>query len=209
MYMKKLALILAGCGFLALPAFSATTISANNVNDGETAASFVILLEGTRVPTGTGTIALGTFTGAITENSTNISEILANFEQFGESSTFGGVGDGVDGLYSLAIDGTVSASLAGQNMYTVIGNGSTLESSSHLLILQNSVTFVADPNPNPNAIVGDEALSTIAGGYGTTGNDPGLDPFSNFYQLEMVIPEPSTVLLTSLGAGFLLFRRRR
>lgn len=203
--MKKLVLAIIGVSVVASSAFAATTITANNLGAVNTESFRIRDFSSVLIPADTGTVALGTFTGDVNVSGTSIAAVLGNFVQFGESSVFGGVGT-LSGMYDRAITGDVTADLVGQNVYTVLGNGSTLESSTDLLIFRGSALFIAEPGTTENARTNPDFGELVLG---STGTDDSLTPFSNYYNMAHVIPEPSTVLLTSLGAGFLLFRRRR
>lgn len=202
--MKKLALITLGLSIIASSAFAATTITANNRGTTSLESFQILNSSGVAIAQDSGAIALGSFTGDVNIGASTVAEAIANFVQFGESAVFGGIGT-IPGLYDRAISGEIGT-LAGQTVYTVIGNGSTLASSTDLLIFEHVSSFVAEPGTTDNAIVRDgEAFGQLI--LGTSGTD-GAGQFTNYYQMAL-IPEPSTALLTSLGAGFLLFRRRR
>ncbi len=204
---------------VSLQTASAVTVSSTNLVDATDGSTNPIVDNtGTAIAVGTGFIGIGFFS-TISDASLLTSTAAAldsDFTLLGSSATFGG-GTGLDGLFSTGSQTGLSATFAGQIAYTVIGNNSTIGSSTQFLIFRHTETFVAVPGTTPNLVVSDSAFGNgaIAGGVGEFGSftfDTGLgagavDSFS-LVSLSM-IPEPTSVTLIALGSFAFLLRRRR
>jgi hypothetical protein len=196
----------------------ASTITFGNVA-GATTHAFTDA-SGGNLPNGGGFAALGTFgigddaiSGA--NASGDFGAVKAGFTQFGNSLTIGFANR--DGFLQGLVNGAIAGgdSFAGNSVYAVVGNGSSLDNSSDLLVFKSASTFLADPAPTDNVIVNPANGSLLLGGVGST-NVAGND-FSS-YQLagagagggvDPVIPEPSSTLLGLIGLGFVALRRKR
>lgn len=158
-----------------------------------------------------GTVAIGIFEGDINAlaGAQDIAGIQAAFRQFGNSVAIG-VNDplGLPGLYQNSISGTVGGSeFSGQNVYTVIGNGSDVQGGSPgLLVFDHGFAFVDEPGATMDAILradGNLILGTEAQA------DVGGNTFDGFQLAGAVIPEPSSAMLGLMGLSFLFLRRRK
>lgn len=136
-------------------------------------------------------------------------DALADFTQFGGSTTFGtpGVG-GNAGFFSLAANGDGgSAAFSGNQIYLIGGNGSDIASSSYLFIVRSDATFGPDlPLFSGSVNIGVD--NTLLGAVGGTNALNGGDAF----QMEAVggiIPEPAVSILALFSVGLLVLRRRR
>ncbi|MBK1789648.1 PEP-CTERM sorting domain-containing protein [Persicirhabdus sediminis] len=175
---------------------------------------------------GSGVIGIGYFGIAddeIEDKETTIKTLAEHFHQVGETSAFGYDGetarDGNPGLYNFTTeqDITKGDGFYGKSIYLFIGNGSTFESSSEVLIykyrasvfhdqagstLDLSEYSVDEENTVGELLVGEQKyISDLNYGYGQS------------FQLEArdsvnPIPEPTSMSLLALG-GIALIRRRR
>ncbi len=205
----------------ALLAFNlqAGVITVTNVPaTGAADALFVADSSGTLLPANSGSVGIGFFAGgdAAVTGASSGSDIIAGFTQFSDSVGIS-FSSPVPGLYLNQISGAINdGGFDGQSIYTVIGDGGTLASSSQWAVYKHDVSFPAEgANPNAavesailgagNALIGTLAPSTFNGndvnalwldGFGGAGPGP-------------VIPEPSSALLALLGFSFMGFRRRR
>lgn len=155
-----------------------------------------------------GSVAIGTFAADSAFGS--VGGIQGDFQQFGDAISVGF--NGIDGLYQNTVSSTVGGSaFSGQQVFTVIGNESTIGGSSALAVIDNGFTFVDEPGATPNAVI--TAASGLRFGSAAQGSVGG-NAFDGFALAGAggggpVIPEPSSALLGLLGLSFLAFRRRK
>ncbi|HUF62815.1 MAG TPA: PEP-CTERM sorting domain-containing protein [Verrucomicrobiales bacterium] len=170
----------------------------------------------TLIPNNSGYVAIGVFGADDAQlrtwaSSLQGAEIANAFVQFSNNVSVGFNNFG--GIYQTVISGAISAgdSFAGQNVYTVIGNSSSLAGSSELLVFKHNHVFMADPSPTANTVLmlDAEAGEAIIGisGENTASLGPVIDQPT--FQTVTVIPEPSSILLLLSGAGAFLLRRKR
>ena len=113
---------------------------------------------------------------------------------------------------TLNVPGDTSA-LAGQAIFTVIGNEATIEGSDQFLIYRHSEvngtgTFVELPSLNGPAIVDASTLSNlVVGEHNNFTSDFGAGDVAAFNLV--AIPEPSSTALLGLGGLALILRRRK
>lgn len=211
------ALLTASLGFEA----QAFIVTARNV---EIPPNVVIVdSTGSAVPVGAGTIAVGYFPGLTDvqiENAASVQALTGSFAQFGGASAVNGGGFGLAGIYSFnavaEINGAVNTSFRGNNVYTFIGNALDLVSSTEVLVFKHPQLFDFDgPAPGVTALLHETELplgaELLVGHFPGAPIDLGFGPTATFV-LEgfgEIIPEPSRVLLSALGLGVALMRRRR
>jgi hypothetical protein len=171
----------------------------------------------TAIPVGGGFIAVGffsTYTSSTIFSDLSGSQLEADFNVFGPSQVFAGVG--FEGFYALSVDGGrvgASSPFLNKTLITLIGNGSTLANSTEALIYQHTATWPNDDGaPVPaalTAVLGDNGNTTAFWfGAPTGGTTPILGSDIPAISMAKLIPEPSTALLGALGALGLLRRRR-
>lgn len=166
--------------------------------------------DGSFIPNGGGMVAIGSFADESgIAGASSVDGLLSAFTQFGDAVSVAGVGT-VAGLYANSISASVSGGgFTDQSVFTVIGNGGSLASSSNFLVFKHDGVFPADadnPTATLNAIVGEGQGELLLGGSGTGDfNGNAIDT----YTLGVVVPEPSSALLGLLGLSFLAFRRRK
>jgi hypothetical protein len=131
----------------------------------------------------------------------------------GNNDAFGGA---VAGNFVINLGVYSPAPAIGKTLYTFIGNGADLASSTAFVLFKLNQTISADPAPPSLPI--DYAFGVNNGTllFGTSGtydnysNDTlGIDAVSvGSYKLVDAVPEPSAALLGAIGALGLLRRRR-
>lgn len=163
------------------------------------------------LPGGSGSVALGTFDtdpagGGVLEPGA-IGTILDGFTQFSNTASIG-VG-AVGGVYQTVLNGAIAgdSALVGKNVFTVIGNGSSLRESNQLLVYKHAHSFKADPDATDDTLLGEDAGGELLiGSFGKIGE---FGPISNpSFSLAPAIPEPSAIALLFGGMSFLLVGRR-
>lgn len=209
----KTKIVLAFCTVCVLP----------NISHGAIASAFTgfnlafVDTTNTPIPLGTGFITAGYFDGLndLLIPTSDITTIDTAFQQFtGETGVFGF--SGFDGFADFATSGErigAGSPFLGETLYFVFGNGNSLLSSTQLAVFKSEFLF-----PNDSAAAVDADLSVELGGQnaspgsfimGTTGGT--VEILSSQIQsvvLNEVVPEPSTLLLTAVGALALLRRQR-
>lgn len=170
----------------------------------------------------TGFISAGVFSS---DPLVNMVPDFSGFTEFGTGeTTFAGAG--FDGFFSVTrnlplpepADGVASDPLVGQDIFVVIGNGSTLETSSLFAIIDSGQQIGEDiagaPEGEASILINDSFISESTLIFGEIQQDvpiEGLITFNEAIQLAPLnaIPEPSTSLLGLVAGLGLLARRRR
>lgn len=124
-------------------------------------------------------------------------------------------GNASPGAFAVQNDVLDPTSFIGQSLYTFVGDGSSLALSNAYLLFRHTETLSADPLPpaGPNQYSLDFGSGALLVGTSTTifTTDAPLGINSstevNAIQLE-VVPEPSALLLSSVGILALLRRKR-
>lgn len=155
-----------------------------------------------------------------TSNSTDLATAFQIFGAPGNTSYEVGGGYFMDGAFSFTASGATPLGnpFIGQNIYLVVGNQSTLDTSTEAFIYKTNTLFPADP-ASPITLdftAGAPAGSLIMGATGITFTpvfDDGVNPVAGNevttnYQTAAIIPEPSVALLGAFGILALLRRRR-
>jgi PEP-CTERM motif len=222
--MKKALLVLPV--LLALAAQSkATTIILKNFDEGGAGARpLTDHTTNTPLAANSGSVSIGTFAtltdAQITSmgafNAANRNALLADFLAFADSvnnPTRTGDTNAFDipGLYSGVNNGINAAAdpKIGKAIYTFIGNGPTLASSTQIGIVKDNDSFVLDDQPviTANAFLY-EPTSVIL--VGQLGAQIPVGPLGgSFSTLQLAaVPEPSCLALLGLCGGFFVRRRR-
>jgi hypothetical protein len=165
------------------------------------------------IPSGTGFVATGFFTTVADVDLINTApaSLATAFQQFGNSGTFGFGGFG--GVYQVeSAPGRISpgSPFVNKSIYTLLGNGSSVSTSSEFVIFKHNGLFLVDDQDSQDktydATLGVDGAFLMGSATGDIINVGGFD----FPQVKMVaaVPEPSAALLGALGALGLLRRRR-
>lgn len=171
-------------------------------------SSFVTDSGGVQIPKGSGVVSLGTYSslpsfgGTVNNSDVTVSYLELSSGVFDSPFAF-------DGFYRFDLDVNIPNSFNNQEIYVVLGDGSTVENSDNLLVWKPTA------NPDGNVFVEDNPI----GGPGSIllNNDNGdlllgsFDSGSNTFAMSSVsaIPEPSSLVLTSLALFTLTGRRSR
>jgi hypothetical protein len=227
--MKKTLLtsLLAIC---AVANLQASNVIASNFATGANAVNShpAQLSNGNFIANGAGVVAVGlvTLTDAQVMAVNTVPEwvaLLAGFSQFGATTTTFGGASAVNnqGMYKLTAGFPVpdaASPFADKNIYTLMGNGATLATSTEVAVFKGNDKFVLDQAASTNApltgnppggtlLVGTiDAAGSVNGGF----NTPAFNTTSmNVMHLVNLVPEPTTALLGVLSLGFGFIRRRR
>jgi len=190
------------------------SIKSSNLLGFDNTTSAVVDNTGAAIAVGTGYVGVGSF-GALTDI-----EIQALGNSTDIDSSFSSVGSTdfnvLDGLWDANIEkaGDTSGDV-GTAIFTVLGNGADISSSTQFLIYRHSSVngtgnFNETPNANGDALIAEGAGSTgsiVVGAHGNFQHDFGAGSF-DAYNL-VVVPEPSSTALLGLGGVALFLRRRR
>ena len=122
----------------------------------------------------------------------------------------------VPGAFTISVAPFTPTPFIGQSLYTFIGNGATLQSSTEFALFLHTDKLAADPAPPATPTEYFMNLtngSSLIGSFGTKNNvtDENLGLAGATvatYQLVNAIPEPSTLLLSAIGVIGLLRRKR-
>ncbi len=138
-------------------------------------------------------------------SSTSVTELFSHFTQFGEVRA---TPDANPIVSSGFISGSATADYATldtQQVYVFIMNDASSATATEALVWKlTGIVFDDDPNPislSPQVIDLISANGTAVFGVDAINNDS--------YQLQIVVPEPSSITLLGLGSVALLLRRRR
>ena len=168
-----------------------------------------------------GTVAMGYFTvtpTAVTFSGyTSASQFTSNFVTMSSNATGLDIGGGVvyNALFSTTLEVPTGVSTyQGRQIYLIVGNGSLLSTSTQLGVYSKSTWVVptnpTGPTPDPVSFELSTLLpSDILFGSYTAGNGAyQSDGVVNSFNLQTVVPEPSTASLMMLGAAGLVALRR-
>jgi len=162
----------------------------------------------------TGVVSWGYYSAGVSralfETYTSSTQFLSNWVQM--SSTTPSF-EGFSGMFSTAFtlpDG--DNSLLNKQLYLLIGNGSSISTSTQLgVVTSNAWTVVNNPTvPPPVNQPCDIASATsfLWGSYHNSGGAYPSDGVVNEFRLQTVVPEPSTGALMMIGAAGLVALRR-
>lgn len=162
-------------------------------------------------PVSGGFIAVGTssLTDAQITNLTDAGVLASSFTQFGAASSFGTAAvNNFDGYFSFTPNGDGgSAAFAGNQIYLIGGNGSSIATSSSLFVARANAAFATDAPLFSASINLDNTILLGAEG-GTNTLDAGFGAFQ-MANVGDIIPEPGVSILALFSAGLLVLRRRR
>lgn len=173
---------------------------------------------------GTGFVAVGYFQTLTSGQfaTTTSAQFASDFSILGSASnslTYTGFGpeNAIEGIVSLSASASTPTGnpFVGKTAYVLVGNGSSLATSTQLFIMATGISIPADPS---TPITIDMSAGTTPGtvqmgvdnhnGAVFIGNN-NAGSITNGYRLATIfIPEPSTALLGAIGALGLLRRRR-
>lgn len=206
----KLKLIAFSLFALAGTAFSAVTVNTRNFSS-QTVGVPIVDGSGAALAVGSYFASAGYFTSTPEFETATASSLLALFNAVDSTplggTTFNGLWTGQD------FNGASLGAAVGQDAYVLVGNNSTLASSTLIAVFDAGTTFVG-PDTFGNSA---QTLNATTAGQVVFGNVRGVTTqpnlsgaaFAQGVQLVAVaIPEPSAALLGAIGALGLLRRRR-
>jgi hypothetical protein len=199
---------------LALAA-TITTSHAVIVKAESTFAQAVTDNAGNVIPDGSGTVIVGSFLGAVPDFAASSGSDIANsFTSFGTAGTLGFAG--FNGLYEINFTGGrlgAASPLTNSNIYTLIGNGPDLASSTELIAFMHDELFQQDDgdpvDKNPTATLGARGSYVYGGAATANPVDVGGGNVFPGVSMAQLVPEPSSSLLFGLAGLALMMRRKR
>jgi hypothetical protein len=226
--MKATRLILVG--LISMSATYGATVDALNLS--ATVVGSRILVDSTNATLSSGYAAIGYFSNFSTtldfQGATG-AQLEADFNILGSSvSTFQDTsfGQPINGIFSVSgsgptVDGGVGGNFVDELAFLVIGNGATLATSTEAFIFATGVLFSADPSTpvtidlsgDPFRTNGNPSTGTILFGSGDGVANiflgaTDLGQVTNGLKTATLVPEPSALLLSAIGALALLRRKR-
>lgn len=222
--MKKYILIASLC-VTASEAAIVKSSSLFNI-DGTAPDALILAASGNTISSGfasSGVFGISDMQVSTFASSGDISGLRDNFTGFIGSDDFQtgvdflfGTGN-IAGAYAFQSASFDPTTYIGATLYTLIGNGSDLASSTEFALYKHSTTLSADAAPpTPEStydllLTGGSLLLGTATTYQSTDGNLGTDDTTvNAVQLVelVVIPEPSTLFLSAIGVLALLRRKR-
>jgi len=151
--------------------------------------------------------------GLMTATTTgDFTSFIAAFNILASDQIGAGGGSGADGFYFASFDygAPVLNPPIGASLYSILGNGVDLESSTEFAVLMSSDTVAADvPLPDDNNITLPTNTTVLLGTVGTSLVDFGAGLVETpSLTLVAAVPEPSTFILSAIGVLALLRRKR-
>ena len=196
----------------------AGTLSFTNQINGAAGDTVIVDADGTVI---SGGIATGGFFNSgydvneglrLATTSGDFSDFLANFNILASAAIAASGDSGFDGFYVGGVDygAPTGNPFIGAELFSILGNASSLTSSTQFAVLMSSDIVDADvPLPDSNSIALGFDTTTLLGTAGTSSFDfgNGLESTPSL-ALVRAIPEPSALLLSAFGALALLRRKR-
>lgn len=217
-------------GLLSLNSANGATVNAANLSGGVAGSRILVDSGNTTLTSGYGAIGYFSnfsttldFEGASGADLENDFNILGSSISSFEDSSFGPT---ISGIFSVSGSGPSTTGGAGNNFigqqaYLVIGNGASLATSTEAFIFATGVNFAADPSTPVSIDLSGDPFTTdgspstgsiMLGGGNGVGNvflgTNDLGEVTNALQTAVLVPEPSTLLLSAFGALALLRRKR-
>lgn len=209
--MKKAYLATLIVAATATSAFGAA-ITVTNYDEASGVQKGFSLTDGTALLTG-GVVQVGAFANdpapliANLGTSEGYAALLTAFTRFGTTNA---IGADFSGLFESVKDVPINNgdALVDKSIYTLVGNGATLEASTQLAIIKDDGTFTFD-NPLFSTRADLSAASSVIAFGSATGPNvtTALGEVASI-QLAVVVPEPMSATLL-LGGIALAFRRRK
>jgi hypothetical protein len=205
--MKKLAL-----SFLAISTLASTAATVSVSRSGQ--GIIPVTTTGTVLSTGGYYIGVGTFS-MIPEvrDPASLAAAVSAFSEFARSTapTSGGTAGTITGSFS-SFGGATPATFNSREIFVVVGNQSTRETSTEFAILRGTPawTFAGDVTAADSTAVVIQSVNSFdtLSGAGTE-VDPGATGQDRVaLALAVVVPEPSSIVLLAMGALGLIRRRR-
>lgn len=187
---------------------TATIISSHAATITMDTTSFVSDSESTNIPKGSGVVSIGTYNAfpALGASPTN-SEVTDSYFELGLGTFDSNVA--FDGFFRFDLDVPISNFFNNKDIFVVLGNGTTVQDSTDLLVWQPT------SNADGNVFIEDNPI----GGPGSIvlNNDNGnvllgsFDSDANTFRMASLatVPEPSSMALSSLALLALAGRRSR
>ena len=213
--MKKTTLIGLSTAML-FSAANAYTVAFTNIGAADPTAVPILDNTGAPIASGAGFVSAGTFSAA----PASVADVQT-FTAFGAGNTAFANDFSAPGFFNAARtapipEGTATAPV-GEDLYVVIGNGSSLADSSQFAVFNPGLVFGTENSVGAgglDAFLNSDTLTEDSLVFGTivTDIDTGLGvTFTEGIQLSdgTVVPEPSTSLLAALAGLALTARRRR
>lgn len=187
---------------------TATIISSHAATITMDTTSFVSDSESTNIPKGSGVVSIGTYNAfpALGASPTN-SEVTDSYFELGLGTFDSNIPS--DGFFRFDLDVPISNFFNNKDIFVVLGNGTTVQDSTDLLVWQPT------SNADGNVFIEDNPI----GGPGSIvlNNDNGnvllgsFDSDANTFRMASLatVPEPSSIALSSLALLALAGRRSR
>jgi hypothetical protein len=212
MKMKQTLLALSALAFLGVQTSNAASFLVTNVGD---LTTDTIYASSSGVPLSTGIATIGYFPSGIIIST--LSDLTNNIGSFSIQSS--GIIGSTASVLGLNISGfaavenptnigivTIGNTLLGRPIYSIIGDGLSLEASTAFAVVQ--VGEILDDVPFENSYTSNPAGKTPIIGSSGLFNGELIPDLPGTYTTLNLIPEPSAALLGALGALGLLRRRR-
>ena len=212
--MKSLIFLLATIGI----ANASTTISVSNLDTADTFDRAIVDNSGSIIAVGGGVVSVGFFETLSTVGdfgSATRTTLLDDFEQFGSSTSTGFQNSfNAEGFFSASFTDTIAdvdSVFVDETLFTLIGNGDTLASSSEFLVFRHDGEIL---QPEVAGIGGNSGLVRPGDGTLLLGQDNGVIDVlgmqvGSFSTAIVSVPEPSSSVLLGLGGLAFVLRRRR
>lgn len=201
---------------LAAAFVNAANITVATQDVGLSTFSPVVDSNGALIPDAGGYVAIGVTTltdaqvGDIGTDLVALNAFLADFTQFGASSTFGGAGIfNEPSLFNFSADQSTAGSnpFSGNPIYLVAGNGADLNSSTDLFVYKFDTNYETDDPLFSTTVTTNDSGTLLFGDTQSSIALPNAGTHDGF-AMAAVVPEPSIALLGALGVLGLIRRRR-
>lgn len=189
---------------------AAVTITCKNFSTPGTVGIPVLDLAGNAETAGNRSWSIGYFTTGFDFSTATATTLQSNFTIFGATSTTFAFNGGFNASISATLPG-FDSTYTGKTIYTMVGNGATIATSTAFAVLTANVLFPSvDVNGAGAATSTTAAASNVVFGklMAPVTQPPGGSYPQGVQVLVAAVPEPSAALLGAFGVLGLLRRRR-
>jgi len=191
----------------ALSSFAASTINLRNFSSAVVGVPIVDTV-GDSLAVGSFFGNAGYFSTSLDFSTASVADIQGAFIGVDTSPISGGTRNGL--FTGQTFNGAFASGVAGSNAYIVVGNNADFSLATRLAVFDTGVVFTSPDSfgNSSQTIDATSPLMVVFGTVRTVATQPNNLTGANYASGVVMVPEPSTLLLSALGVLALLRRKR-